>query len=224
MEESSLLTSQRDPEKLKRRLRFDTINQHMLMRFLLSSGRVNHNKTMRKDKINKRLNNLLVWDELERSAIGLCCELIDPTLRLICWPLLMFYIALLIWYLEKQNFLMKLFLVFITLQFLCKFYWTRPEFVRARKQREREAKLLFTNFLTMMSQRLISKISSINNLQRILRWRTTNPPSTRTIHTTRSEDQIVIYWKSENFKLHNLFSALNHGDYEWQDPTSEDEV
>lgn len=77
----------------------------------------------------------------------------------------------------------------------------------------------------MISQRLIAKIGSINKLQRILRWRTQSPSAPLSLHTSKGRNQNVISGKvGRKRKLHNLFAALNHGDFEWQDPKSDDEM
>lgn len=66
----------------------------------------------------------------------------------------------------------------------------------------------------------LAKLNSINKLLSIFRWSTQRSQVVQRIHTSRGNDQIVI--KTE---ILNIFlPVLNHGDYEWQDPKSEDEV
>lgn len=72
----------------------------------------------------------------------------------------------------------------------------------------------------------IVKLNSINNIQKTVRWKIQNPVPSAAVHTTRSEHQCEIIDLFVKFVLNTLkfFSAVFHGDFEWQDPKSEDEV
>lgn len=101
------------------------------------------------------------------------------------------------------------------------FYWTLPVWLR-RKTSERKRYFCLRKFAMIQVFHKIIKISSINNFYRTMRWKEQTLSAFRTIHTSRGKNHLR-NWRNKVFKS-KFLSALNHGDYEWQDPKSEHEM